>query len=168
MSMNMNMNMNMNMHMHMHMHMHMCMCMHMRMYMCQSERPATFRALRSRDEFKETIPIFRTWYGKPARIFLVQGSGELMMSLAVKRSEVREEEEEYLDADGGDDAITTDDNELEAMCKVLRAIRSAKGTQQGCVLGTIGAIVPYHQVLRDVCKKYEIEAVCQADEGDDS
>ena len=44
-----------------------------------------------------------------------------MISMAVKRSEVRAEVEEYLDADGGDDAITAANNEPEAIVKVCSA-----------------------------------------------
>merc|ERR1740130_2097741 len=34
------------------------------------ERPEMFRALRSRPELQETIPAYRAFYGKPARIFV--------------------------------------------------------------------------------------------------
>ena len=66
------------------------------------ERPEMFRALRTRPELQDMIPAYRAFYGKPARIFLVRGGGELMMTMAVPRSRVGEEEE-CMENDGDDD-----------------------------------------------------------------
>ena len=45
----------------------------------EASRPALFAALHSpeRIQFAGYVPIFRNWYSKPTRIFLVQGEGEL-------------------------------------------------------------------------------------------
>ena len=131
------------------------------------ERPEMFRALRSRPELQETIPAYRAFYGKPARIFLVRGDGELMMTMAVPRSRVGDEEE-CMENDGddgdGDAGVAAMDDEDTVRVKVLRAIRSRKGTQQGDVLGTLGAMTPYHLALHDVCKKYDVDVECLADD----
>ena len=42
----------------------------------ESSRPALFTALNERSEFHGYKPIFRAFYSKPARIFLVRAHGE--------------------------------------------------------------------------------------------
>ena len=50
---------------------------------------------------------------------------------------------------------------------VLRNIRSRTGGSQGCVLSTNGCLLPYHQCLRRLNKKYKLlvlRITCQADD----
>jgi hypothetical protein len=45
---------------------------------CRNEM---FRCLRSRPEFQRTVPAYRVFYGRQARIFLVRESGELRIPI---------------------------------------------------------------------------------------
>ena len=68
--------------------------------MCnESSRRAMFQALHDRPEFQPYIPTYRTFYGKPARIFLVREEGELRVPI-VKRAAAAGTDG---GADGGDD-----------------------------------------------------------------
>ena len=50
-----------------------------------TSRAAMFAALRSREEFQRYVPIFRAFYGAPARIFLVRAEGEATVTTYERR-----------------------------------------------------------------------------------
>jgi hypothetical protein len=131
-----------------------------------SRRLAMFKALRERTEFQSYIPIYRTFYGKPARIFLVRGQGELSVLEVVERSAV--DHDNGLDggvAEMGEATIFVTDGEATALEKVCKYIRSRRGTHQGCVLATLGACLPMHLELHEFCKEdKDVRVVCDADD----
>ena len=134
-----------------------------------SSRYAMFEALRGRPEFRSLIPIFRTFYGRSARIFLVREEGELAIS--------EETVAGAMEAGQGDDAAAAaaawaDGGDVDAgalpaatFAAVVRVIRSRRGTHQGCVLATLGAVLPMHLVLCKVAKACpHIRIACEADD----
>ena len=64
--------------------------------------------------------------------------------------------------------VTSEDDGASVMRKVMRAVRSVRGTHQGCVLATLGACLPYHLRLHAFCKEPENAGVRVVMDADDT
>jgi hypothetical protein len=131
-----------------------------------SSRVAMFEALHERDEFQAYIPIYRAFYGRAARIFLVRSQGEFTL-LEIQPQSAADEEmgDGARDVDGEtiDVADAADDDEL--LRRVVHCIRSRRGTHQGCVLATLGAVLPLHLTQHRTQKDYkDMRMIADADD----
>ena len=123
-----------------------------------ASRVALFAALHQRGEFSSLIPIFRTFYGKASRIFLVREEGELTIAPAGEMAEAMEEGQ--CDDAAASAAAAERDDEVDVLATpeatfaaAVQVIRSRRGTHQGCVLATLGAVLPMHLVQSAVAKE---------------
>ena len=131
----------------------------------ESSRAALFSALDDRVEFQGYKPIFRCFYSKPARIFLVRADGELTLPVSAHTVDAADGD------DGGDVMPAVAAGNCSAVAVgadddiVHQVVRSVRGTHQGCVLGTFGSILPYHLSLHKTNKECpDMDIVCDADD----
>ena len=144
-------------------------------------RDEMFRWLRTRAEFQRCVPAYRVFYGRQGRIFLNRSDGELAVPVLPRRQvmgTVASPRDETADAcPSATDTSNGEEDGLDILCddygattvrKIMQCIRSCKGVQQGCVLATNGACLPYHlalhRVQRSNSSNRDVRWVCDADD----
>jgi hypothetical protein len=133
-------------------------------------RTAMFTALRERPECHSYIALYRTLYGRPARIFLARGDGEFTVP-RVWLADLDDEDappdaDPAAAADAAADAFVpiTGNPTLDDPA-IFCAIRSACGVAQGCPIATFGACLPLHLSFHRLQKLFpNLGIVCLAND----
>ena len=92
----------------------------------EGDRCEMFRALRTRPEFQQDVPVYRTFYGLQSRIILVREAGELTIPIIERDATAADTEDiaaHHLHDDAEND-IHNGDGPITVVQTVLRTIRS--------------------------------------------